>query len=112
MNLNPGGKQAKMRNGWFTQDGQHVEQSMVFSPDHEDHPGMAKGMLAVLKECGLSCVGLKKKCDTACADVAVDCCATRILSLQPDFLQQKSLVQETIEAEGLSLQLFIALMEI
>ena len=38
----------------------------------------------------------KPDCD---AD-ATDCCAKRILDLQPDFQEQKSLVHETIEAAG------------
>jgi hypothetical protein len=38
--------------------------------------------------------------DGKCDPEAIDCCATRILSLQPDFQEQKSLVQETIEAAG------------
>lgn len=35
-----------------------------------------------------------------CDPDATNCCAKRILDLQPDFLAQKSLVQETIEAAG------------
>ena len=31
---------------------------------------------------------------------ATDCCAKRILDLQPDFVEQKSLVHETFEAAG------------
>jgi len=35
-----------------------------------------------------------------CHPEATNCCMTRTLSLQPDFLEQKSLVQETIEELG------------
>jgi hypothetical protein len=38
--------------------------------------------------------------DGKCDPKATNCCATRILSLQPDFQEQKSLVQETTEAAG------------
>ena len=31
---------------------------------------------------------------------SIDCCAWRLLSQQPDFLEQKSSVQEVIEAAG------------
>ncbi|KAJ3747056.1 hypothetical protein DFH05DRAFT_1377744, partial [Lentinula detonsa] len=44
MNLNPGGKQARMRNGWFTHDGQIITQSMIFPPDHHEFSDMPKGM--------------------------------------------------------------------
>jgi hypothetical protein len=35
-----------------------------------------------------------------CRSGETDCCAKRILDLQPDFMEQKSLVQEVIEAAG------------
>jgi hypothetical protein len=35
-----------------------------------------------------------------CNPNATECCATQILSLQPDFQEQKSLVQEVIEDAG------------
>ena len=38
--------------------------------------------------------------DLKCKPGATDCCAKRILDLQPDFQEQKSLVQEVIEAAG------------
>ena len=44
----------------------------------------------------------KKKDGTGgkCQSGATDCCAKHILDLQPDFKEQKSLVQEVIEASG------------
>ncbi|KAF8576284.1 hypothetical protein K439DRAFT_1367698, partial [Ramaria rubella] len=55
MNMNPGGKQALMRNGWFEQNRKRTIQSMVFPPDHHEpaHRGQAKGMKVVLMERGL-----------------------------------------------------------
>ena len=35
-----------------------------------------------------------------CSVDLIDCCARRLLSQQPDFLEQKSSVQEVIEATG------------
>ncbi|KAG1850739.1 hypothetical protein C8R48DRAFT_750082 [Suillus tomentosus] len=44
MNVNPGGKQAHMRPGWFIHDGMRIEQDMVFPPDHPQFPNEAKGI--------------------------------------------------------------------
>ncbi|KAF7319820.1 hypothetical protein MKEN_00764700 [Mycena kentingensis (nom. inval.)] len=62
--------------------------------------GKPKGMQQVLRERGLLRRGLVMKCPGKCGDRATDCCARRILDLQPDFKEQKSLVQEVIEAAG------------
>ncbi|KAI0354346.1 hypothetical protein OH77DRAFT_1549785 [Trametes cingulata] len=102
MNLRPGGKQATMRDGWFLQEGQRVVQQMSFPPDHPKFPGMPKGMREVLIERGLWTAGLLMRCGDGekCDPDAASCCAKRILDLQPDFQEQKSLVQEVIEAAG------------
>ncbi|KZV70014.1 hypothetical protein PENSPDRAFT_632253 [Peniophora sp. CONT] len=102
MNMRPGGKQACMRDGWYMRDGVKVSQRMVFvDGEHPDHKaGVAKGMQRVLVERGLFRRGMLMQCKEGCDDDATDCCATRTLSLQPDFKQQKSLVQETIEGAG------------
>ena len=107
MNMNPGGKQPNMRNGWYVKDGIRVSQDMNFSSTHPNHPGQPKGMKQILLEWGLYQVGLtmqcKKKKDGSggkCKSDATACCAKRILELQPDFKEQKSLVQEVIEECG------------
>ena len=99
MNIRPGGKQAKMHNTWFLKNGARVPQTMVFSSDHPEHPGEAKGMCKVLKERGLYPAGLRGKCKK-CPDDNNSCCCKKILERQPDFVGQKSLVQEVIEAAG------------
>ena len=99
MNLRPGGKQAKMRNGWYSNDGVNIIQTMIFPPDHPDHLDKPKGMKQVLVERGLWDNKLNMHCKS-CPDDATTCCAKRILELQPDFKGQKSLVQEVIEAAG------------
>jgi hypothetical protein len=99
MNVKPGGKQARMHRTWFLQDGKRVIQDMVFPPDHSEHPNEPKGIKEVLIERGLYRANLRGKCKK-CESGATDCCNKRILELQPDFQQQKSLVQEVIEAAG------------
>ncbi|KAG1763413.1 hypothetical protein EDD22DRAFT_979392 [Suillus occidentalis] len=44
MNVNPGGKQARMQNGWFVHDGVRVEQEMVFAASHPQYPNQPKGI--------------------------------------------------------------------
>jgi hypothetical protein len=102
MNTLPGGKQARLRDGWFERDGQVVVQPMIFSADHPRYPSQPKGIKQVLLERGLlPQTFLPGKCQSSCKDpAATACCGKRILELQPDFLAQKSLVQETIEAGG------------
>ncbi|PPR04808.1 hypothetical protein CVT24_007084 [Panaeolus cyanescens] len=53
MNLRPGGKQAKLQNGWYIKDGQRIDQEMVFPPTHPMYPNEAKEMRQVLVERGL-----------------------------------------------------------
>ncbi|TFY50693.1 hypothetical protein EVG20_g11382 [Dentipellis fragilis] len=101
MNLNPGGKQARLRDGWFkSNDGQKVIQPMCFPPDHPKFPNVPKGMKQVLTERGLWISGLLMQCKSKCDPSDTNCCAKRILECQPDFKEQKSLVQETIEQAG------------
>jgi transposase len=104
LNLNPGGKQARMKPGWFMKDGVKVIQPMIFDVNHPQHPNQPKGSKAVLQERGLWQPGLLTKCKkdkaTGIKCTSKDCCAHRILENQPDFLEQKSLVQETIERLG------------
>ena len=105
MNMKPGGKQAVMRNGWYIKDGQRVTQEMCFAHDHPEFPGQPKGMRQVLIERGLWRKWLVMQCrkdgtGEKCKAEAIDCCARRILDLQLDFQEQKSLVQEVIEAAG------------
>ncbi|KAG1852221.1 hypothetical protein F4604DRAFT_1933794 [Suillus subluteus] len=100
MNINPAGKQARMRNGWFLRDGIQVEQDMVFPPDHPQFPNEPKGVKTVLVEQGLHQPRLRGKCASKCNTDATPCCNKRILELQPDFQQQKSHIQESIEKAG------------
>ena len=74
---------------------------MNFPADHPKFPDQPKGMKQILTERGLYRAKLKMQCKKPDCDAdATDCCAKRILDLQPDFQEQKSLVHETIEAAG------------
>ena len=100
MNLHPGGKQARMRDGWFVRDDQKIAQQMIFPEDHSEFPDIPKGIKQVLFEGGLWTDDLKLKCRDKCPIGSVGCCARRLLESQPDFQEQYSLVQEVIEASG------------
>ena len=76
MNVNSGGKQARMQDGWYMQDGVKVYQSMVFSENHTDHPNQPKGIKAVLMECGIYQPQLHGKCQSQCEHVVQFCAAT------------------------------------
>jgi hypothetical protein len=82
-------------------DGIKIIQPMIFTHNHPTNPNQPKGIKAVLEERGLwvprLCLECKKpKCEVG----ATSCCARRLLGQQPDFQEQKSLVQEVIEATG------------
>jgi hypothetical protein len=98
MNVNPGGKQAHIQDGWSTHNGQKIIQPMIFAPDDPKNPNVAKGIKAVLVECSLYQEWLWGKCNKKCTSDL--CCNRCILELQPDFTEQKLLVQEVIEAAG------------
>jgi hypothetical protein len=107
MNMRPSGKQASLRDGWYMKNGEKAPQLMTFPMEHPEFPGQLKGMKQVLLERGLWKNGLVMQCKKAkdgsggkCKAGATDCCARRILDLQPDFQEQKSLVQEVIETAG------------
>lgn len=93
MNIKDGGKQPLLRNGKMPDGSPHV---MTFTD--VDGTIKPKGIRRVLEERGLWIPGLKRKCK-ACAQhnpdpIKLDCCATRILSAQPDFASQKIHLQE------------------
>jgi len=98
MNVNPGGAQAHPHNGWYLHDGQMTSQSMTLFPaDHPTYPDQPKGLCHVLAERSISTQRIRGKCKTKCDLEAIACCCHQILECQPDFQDQKSLVQEVIE---------------
>jgi hypothetical protein len=78
MNVNPGGKQPKMRTTQFVHSSQRhlpkdqqtlTEQQMKFAPDSDVFPGEPKGMAHIVKERGLWKDGLTKIC-SKCKDTS------------------------------------------
>jgi hypothetical protein len=103
-----GGKQSKLRDGWYTSaDGTRIVQPMVFPSDHEDEEkrGKAKGMEVVLTERGLWRDGLLKTCSSKKSKALLcsesnTCCATALLQAQPDFKEQKSALEMLVTEAG------------
>ncbi|KAG2120243.1 hypothetical protein DEU56DRAFT_873874 [Suillus clintonianus] len=72
MNINPGGKQAQMKDGWFIDaGGQKVIQPMMFPSDHHDHPNEPKGIKAryLRENCDYTFETLKTNLPKAMASV-------------------------------------------
>lgn len=101
--LNPGGQQPRMKDGWYVDEkGERHAQKMVFEDDHPRHPGMPKGARAILMERGLWSSDLRHHCRTAnrqCHDSG-NCCAIALLSKQPDFKEQCSMIEEYLHSQG------------
>lgn len=102
MNLGSGGKQILPRDGWYIRHGEKVWQKMV------DREGRALGIKRVLEERGLwPEEGLPRLCKgDGCRDSNPRCCAVRVLEAQPDFQDQKSLLQEITEEEGMIFEMY------
>jgi hypothetical protein len=87
----------RMRHGTNPLTGE--PQSFYFSDDHLTMPGWFKGMEQILKERGLwPEAGLAAQCSGKCPDNRDNCCCHNILFNQPDFVSQKSQLQELIES--------------
>ncbi|KAF9259458.1 hypothetical protein L218DRAFT_974626 [Marasmius fiardii PR-910] len=72
MNLNPGGKQALMWDGWFIKDGVCISQPMIFPSDHTTHPSLPKGMKKYLWDmCDYTFDTLKSNLPTAMESVSL-----------------------------------------
>jgi hypothetical protein len=78
-------------------------QSFYFPDDHPQYPGWFKGMEQIIRERGLwpdrglpaECTGGSKR-----PEGQASCCCRHLLFTQPDFISQKSLLQEHIESRG------------
>ena len=89
----------QMRNGTFANgDGQ----ALYFPEEHKTMPGWFKGMEVIIREHGLWPEGgLPAQCPGFhCPPGRIDCCCRQLLYMQPDFLNQKSQLQELVEKRG------------
>lgn len=105
----PNGDKVKIRmaNAKFA-DGS--PQDLHFPDTHAKFPGQFKGVTKILEERGIDTTGLKlqcsqSKCKTLAQGEVQSCCARRILFNQPDFMEQKSSLEELAEAHGCSVLL-------
>jgi len=99
--------------GWMHhKDGPHMQpgilstgevQEFYFPDDHSQFPGCFKGMEQIIRECSLwlasgnllaQCKGFK------CEVGKTDCCCRWLLFNQPDFVNQKSQLEELITSHG------------
>jgi hypothetical protein len=90
---------AKMRDGVLPNGD---PQPLYWPLTHRSMPGYFKGMKQILLERGLWIDKLPAQCSPsfAACEGKIDCCARRILFNQPDFVAQKSKLQEMIEERG------------
>jgi hypothetical protein len=77
-------------------------QSFYFKEDHPTMPGWFKGMEQIIRERGLwRESGLLAQCEGfKCVQGKTDCCCRRLLFTQPDFVAQKSQLEEFITSRG------------
>jgi hypothetical protein len=90
----------KMRTTRFGED-QRV-QDLYFKHDHPTMPGWFKGMEVIIWEHGL-CLekGMNAQCDGfKCIAGKTNCCCCRLLFTQPDFVVQKSHLEELITSRS------------
>ncbi|PCH39108.1 hypothetical protein WOLCODRAFT_84904, partial [Wolfiporia cocos MD-104 SS10] len=89
----------KMQIGTFP-DGS--SQALYFPDHHPVMPGWFKGMEQIIRERNLwPANGLKAQCDGfKCPSGQADCCCPRLLFTQPDFIDQKSQLEEYITSRG------------
>jgi hypothetical protein len=77
-------------------------QELYFSDDDPLMPGWFKGMEQIIRERGLwPDQGLNAQCESfKCKEGQTDCCCRRVLFMQPDFVNQKSALEELITRRG------------
>ncbi|KAJ3992181.1 hypothetical protein F5050DRAFT_1801841 [Lentinula boryana] len=89
-------RMVRIKNGTF-RDG--TVQELYYPDCHPKYPGWFKGTRVLIQERREKGHDLPdKKCEVG----RTDCCCRRILYLEPDFVNQKSLLEEHCEARGYS----------
>ena len=91
-----------MQTTTFTLGEEIITQDLYFPDDHITMPGWFKGMESIIREQGLWPVkGLFAQCKGfKCAPGKTDCCCRHLLFTQPDFVMQKSHLEELINSCG------------
>lgn len=76
-------------------------QSFYFPQGHA-RAGIFKGMKVILEERGfMKEANLRAQCPKfKCAPLAISCCCRRVLFCQPDFVNEKSVLENVCEARG------------
>lgn len=99
------------KEGWTNKNGPRMRpttlpdgriQEFYFPDDHPRYPGYFKGMKVIIQERGLwpekellaQCEGFK------CELGATTCCCRRLLFTQPDFVNQKTQLEEFVTSRG------------
>ena len=78
-------------------------QEFYFADDHPEYPGYFKGTEQIIQEHGLWSVtgNLLAQCEGfKCKTGRTDCCCSRILFTQPDFINQYSQLEELVTSCG------------
>jgi hypothetical protein len=90
---------ARMRNATFANG---RTQELYYPDDHPTMAGWFKGMEEIIKERGLwPADGLLAQCEGfKCEPGRTNCCCRRILFTQPDFISQKSRLEEFVTSRG------------
>ena len=80
----------------------NTPQDLYFPDNHPTMPGWFKGMETIIRERGLwPEKGLNVQCEGfKCVAGKKDCCCRRVLFTQPDFVNQKSHLEELITSWG------------
>jgi hypothetical protein len=95
--LKDGGKNVPLdvRSGWYMCQNERVMQPM------QTGKGAAKGLYTILRERGLLPINgtIRRQCKAApCVTMPpFTCCAVTLLSTQPDFVEQKTMLEEVFE---------------
>jgi hypothetical protein len=77
------------------------DQSFYFDEEHPSMKGWFKGMEQIIRERGLwPETGLLADCPKKCPPGRENCCCRKLLFNQPDFVSQKSELQEFVERRG------------
>ena len=89
-----------MQNGKFGPSS--MSQDFYFPKDHTTMPGWFRGMEIIIHEWGLwPMAGLWGQCDSfKCEAGQMDCCCWCVIFSQPDFVAQKSHLEEYITSRG------------